>query len=340
MSLSVSEALLQPADVLPIQIGNLPRSSTLRVLVLPDLHLPAAPAQEQMLLANRAFLDQHDWVILLGDMTCCYGTVGEYDHVRRFISRLNRPYSVVNGNHEFHFLPADEGSSEYGHRFVPGNPMVRRELFQRFEKFYGLSTRFEAGSANGVGFCLVGVDEIDGCDQGLLDTAHSAWLSETIERFGDRPIVFFSHFPLCDDRLNSIRYYQQGRKPYLKPSEQIQRQLAARTQPTFWFSGHVHFRTEHPLSKPYLTDHGVWQVHCPDARGYGRANNDEWQPQKYDGLFARSFTIDGDRSIRRLTLVTTDLQRMQVVSTQEFLLPASAKAPIAAMQSRAVLAAQ
>jgi 3',5'-cyclic AMP phosphodiesterase CpdA len=331
MSITTSEPVFQPVGVRPVRIAGLPRKRSMRVLVLPDLHIPAAPAQNRLLLESRSFLEEHDWVVLLGDVTAHYGTVGEYGHVRRFIGDLGRPYSVVNGNHEFFFQPAEEDSGAYGQQWVAGPPHVRRELFRRFERFYGLDSRFEAGTANGVGFCLLGIDAIGPDDQGQLDDEHTTWFADALRRFEDRPLVVFSHFPLCDARLDSIRYYQAGRKPYLLPSREVRELLARRTSTTFWFSGHVHFRPMHPLAQPYLTDDGVWQVHCPDARGYGRADNQEWAPQRYDGLFVRSVTLDGDpRSSRRLTVVTTDLQTREVVASHDFALPPAVKAPATA----------
>ena len=70
------------------------------MLILPDLHDPFCfDLQKQSCWRSgiRVLMDRFDWVVLLGDMTCCYGTPREYEQVGVFINALGRPYCVVNG---------------------------------------------------------------------------------------------------------------------------------------------------------------------------------------------------------------------------------------------------
>jgi 3',5'-cyclic AMP phosphodiesterase CpdA len=310
----VSEQLLQPIEIRPVKISALPAKHSLRILLLPDLHIPASPEHHRLLLDSRAFLEEHDWVVLLGDVTAYYGTVREYDAVRAFIHELDRPYGVVNGNHEFFFGEVVEDSGEYGVRWTAGSAQAQRAQISRFERFYGNESQFDAGSYGHCAFCLLGIDSIGPEDQALLSKEHDSWFADVLAQFEDRPIFIFSHFPLCDPRLETIRYYQEGRKPYLSPSARVRELLRRRAARAFWFSGHVHFKPSHPLAKPYLTTDGVWQFHCPDARGYGRDDDQLWQPQQYDGLFVRSMTLEPNR----LLVTTTDLRRGRIVGRDEF----------------------
>jgi hypothetical protein len=266
----VSEQLLQPIGLRPLKISALPVKHSLRILVLPDLHIPSSPEHLRLLLDNRAFLEEHDWVVLLGDVTANYGTPGEYDAVRAFIHELDRPYGVVNGNHEFFFTQVADDSNEYGVRWTAGSPQSQRAQISRFERFYGNDSHFDAGCYGHAAFCLLGIDSIGPEDQALLSEEHEAWFADVLRRFADRP--------------------------------------------AFWFSGHVHFKPSHPLAKPYLTSDGVWQFHCPDARGYGRDDDRHWQPQRYDGLFVRSITLEP----QRLLVTTTDMRRGRLVGRDEF----------------------
>lgn len=319
MTLRISDIpSLQPVGVAPLKVANLPAKPNLRVLVLPDLHIPAAPTQTGLLLNNREFLNQHDWVVLLGDVTANYGTDGEYEQVRDFIDQLDRPYGVVNGNHEFFFLPHHDDSREYGRRWQASTPQIQRQQFRRFEHFFGIESRFDAGFHNDTCICLLGIDRIGDDDRALLSKEHESWFAQALQRAQDRPMIVFSHFPALDARLESIRYYEQGRKPYLLLPTEIREQLRQRTRPTFWFSGHVHFRPSHPLAQPYLTQDGIWQIHCPDGRGFGRADNNNWVPEHYDGMFACSLAMDA----QRIVVETTDLQSHQVVASHSFRLDA------------------
>lgn len=310
----VSEQLLQPIGLRPLKISALPAKHSLRILVLPDLHIPSSPDHLRLLLDNRSFLEEHDWVVLLGDVTANYGTPGEYDAVRAFIHELDRPYGVVNGNHEFFFTQVADDSSEYGVQWTAGSPQSQRAQISRFERFYGNDSQFDAGCYGHAAFCLLGIDSIGPDDQALLSEEHEAWFADVLRRFADRPLFIFSHFPSCDPRLETIRYYREGRKPYLSVSAPVRELLRQRATRAFWFSGHVHFKPSHPLAKPYLTCDGVWQFHCPDARGYGRDDDRHWQPQRYDGLFVRSITLEP----QRLLVTTTDMRRGRIVGRDEF----------------------
>lgn len=301
-------------SVPPVSIAELPAAGALRILVLPDLHIPLGQDQKRLLLANRLFLDTHDWVVLLGDMTACYGTPGEYRHVNCFVEALDRPYSVVNGNHEFSFVPVPDASAEYGKHWQPAPDEVQRQQIRRFERFYGIQSSCQAGRHRLAGLCLLSVDRIASDNSAGMFAAHEAWFQQTLESFQNVPLVVFAHFPLQDQRLDGTRYYEPGRRPYYLPSAATTLALRRRSQPTYWFSGHVHFAPSHPLAEPYLTQDGVWQVHCPDGWGYGRPDNEKWHPEHYSGLFVRSVLLEP----ARLTVITTDLHNGKELTRHSF----------------------
>jgi hypothetical protein len=295
---------IDKVSVPPIPLAQLPAAQDLfSILVLSDLHIPSAKGQQKLLLENREFLDRHDWVMLLGDVTACYGTPAEYGQVNSFIETLDRPYSVINGNHEFSFALMLEESGQYGKIWERSSPAVQRSQLRRFNRFYGIDSCFQTARHDVAAFVTLGVDGIGDDDSGLLNDDHERWFAQSLERSRDLPLLVFAHFPLQDSRLDRIRYYEPGRRAYYIPGPTVRRELESRSHPTFWFSGHLHFRPSHSLFEPYETEMGVWQLHCPDSRGYGRANNQHWSPQHYDGLFVRSVHLDSNR----LSVITTDL---------------------------------
>jgi hypothetical protein len=304
----------QLVDTPPTPLSHIPEKDLLRILIVSDLHIPLGTQQKDWLLQDREWLDTHDWAVLLGDMTACYGTPGEYQRVNEFITQLARPYSVVNGNHEFSFDPCADGSAEYGKRWEHSSPEIQRSQLQRFEAFYRIETRFMALRHPLAAFCLLGVDAIGEWSNGMLNPEHESWLEHTLDTVEDLPLLVFCHFPLFTSAMSAIRYYEEGRKPCYIPPEGIRHKLAGRAHPTFWFSGHVHFRPPHPLVVPYFTEDRVWQVHCPDSWGFGRPNNENWHPEHYQGLFVRSIEL-GHLQLR---IITTDLVERQIVSTDLF----------------------
>jgi hypothetical protein len=298
----------------PVLPSQLPEKEPLRILIVPDLHIPLGKPQKTWLLQDRKWLDAHDWVVLLGDMTACYGTPGEYRQVNGFISELARPYSVVNGNHEFSFSPCEDGSADYGRKWEHSSRRVQQSQLERFEAFYQIGSRFAAHRSALAGFCLLGIDSIGDGSSGLLSSKHEAWFEDVLDTMCDVPLLVFCHFPLITGVMDSIRYYEEGRKPYYLARKEVRARLAQRTHPTFWFSGHVHFRPPHPFLAPYLTEDRVWQIHCPDSWGFGRPDNENWRPQHYDGLFVRTIELDH----RHLRVITTDLVHRTVISDDEF----------------------
>jgi hypothetical protein len=306
--------MLQHVNVPPLLLSQIPDQDTLRILVVADLHIPLGEVQKTLLLRDREWLSSHDWVILLGDMTACYGTPGEYRSVDAFIHTLDRAYSVVNGNHEFSFVPCEDGSVDYGKRWEPSPPEVQRSQLERFEAFYQIDSRFQACRHALAGLCLLGIDGIGQLTNGLLNPEHETWFERVLDSMKDSPMLIFCHFPLATQAMNAIRYYEPGRVPCYIPNAAIRNSLAHRQQPTFWFSGHVHFRPSHPLSAPYKTEVGVWQIHCPDSWGFGRQDNERWRPEHYDGLFAKTLELD----CQHLHIITTDLARGCIVSRNRF----------------------
>jgi hypothetical protein len=310
----INTDVIDPVKVPPVRLAQLPAQGDLSMLILPDLHIPSARSQQKLILQHRRFLDRHDWVMLLGDVTACYGTPGEYDQVNQFIAALDRPYSVINGNHEFSFAVMFENSGQYGKKWERSSPAVQQSQLERFNRFYRMESCFQSARHELAAFITLGVDGIGPDDSGLLNDQHEQWFAESLAQSRDLPLLVFAHFPLQDSRLDNIRYYEPGRRAYYIPGPAVLRELQSREQPTFWFSGHLHFRPPHALSQAYETETGVWQIHCPDCRGYGRPNNQKWSPQHYDGLFVRSLQLESNR----LSVVTTDLHHDLECGREEF----------------------
>ncbi len=284
-----------------------PDESPLRVVVFSDLHIPLGMPAKETILANREFLDGHHWAVLLGDVTACYGTPAEYREVDAFITALGRPYDVVNGNHEFSFDPQEDGSETYSRVWRHADPATQKRQLRRFESFYTIPSRYRVHAHPSATLALMGVDGINEFSGAELDHNHAEWLERTIRMRPDKPLVVFCHFPLADLRLDRVRYYAPGRKPYYAPPPQVRDALRARLAPVVWFSGHVHFAPTHPLAKPYQTAEGVWQIHCPDGWGFGRPDDDQWAPTSHDDVFVQRMTISSDA----IQVATADLRRHQ-----------------------------
>ena len=304
----------EPASPPPRMPDSLLSKGEIRILVLSDMHLPHGESRISSLIEKGDLLTRHDMVMFLGDSTASYGTKGEYERVAKLLARLPLPYLVVNGNHEFSFLPIPDESQDYGKVWELSDLATQRTQLIRFEEFFSLSSRYHCHKTRNAALLLLGVDEIEkGTTRALVYPDHEAWIADQLDVLDDLPLVVFCHFPLADQRIDAVKYYEPGRRPYYLPSNAIRERLRRRTKPNFWVSGHVHFQPSYPLAEPYLTDDGVWQIHCPDCFGFGR-KEDTWIPSVHNDFHFRSIELTADR----LVCTTYDAWIGTVIAQREF----------------------
>ena len=279
--------MIQPVSKLP---SSLPQNAEkLRILPLTDLHLPKPSGA--VITANRALLDTLDFVVLMGDMVSAYATDREYEAVREFVGNLDKPYTAVVGNHEFHFEEFDETSGLYAQVWNSADIPEQRANIEKFQRFYGLKDLWRAFDTPLGRFVFCSLDGIGAHKQETLSDEQSQWLNEQIRTEGDKPLFVFCHAPLMLDHRLDMTYYDE-RTGCVEPSGELKCALLERQSPTFWMSGHVHLHPDHYLTKPYKAGGIVWQIHCPDSWGYGRWRRDQNVPAMYDGPFSRVLEID------------------------------------------------
>ena len=275
----------------PIPPSDLPQNpEKLVILPLSDLHLPKDEAQ--IILANRAYLEHSDFVVLLGDMVRCYATDAEYDAVRNFIAGLKRPYTPISGNHEWYFEEFDEDSGLYGEVWAQASNENQRAHQEKFRAFYGAEMWHSFISPLGH-FVFLSLDLVESQKQECLSETQLKFLLGEVEKAGDKPLFVFCHAPLLLRKRLEMVYYEEARSGCVELVGEVRAALENRAAPTFWMSGHIHLHPDHPLFVPYCCGPGVWQIHCPDSWGYGRWNLSQHVPARYEGPFSRHLEIDG-----------------------------------------------
>jgi hypothetical protein len=272
----------------------------LTILPLTDLHLPKP--ESQLITANRDYLEQADFVVLLGDMVRCYATDGEYAYVDEFVGNLKRPYTAVSGNHEWYFKEFPETHPDYGETWDRASEEEQRESIQKFKLFYGLEELWRSYTSPLGHFVFLSLDVVGVEKQECLSERQLEFLASEIERAENKPLFIFCHAPLMLGCRLGMVYYEEERTACVELTGEIRRALEERQAPSFWMSGHIHLHPDHPLFPPYQCGGNVWQIHCPDSRGYGRWDLSQWVPQPYKGPFSRHLEIDSSG----VTFVTHD----------------------------------
>lgn len=317
---------LEPISRTPSPLPAPNANGKLSLLLISDLHLPKSAAAE--ILGNRRYLNRHDFAVLMGDMTGCYGTDKEYGFVNQFVSELELPYRPITGNHEWYFELYNEDDSLYGMVWAKAKPEFQRTQLEKFEAFYQLDSRWRAYENDLGHFVFLSIDEVKGAfhehrhgeqqyaspspgQPEALSEDQLDFLELQVRRAGDKPLYVFCHAPLMLEHRLDMVYYDEQRTGCIEAVDPIKRLLLERNAHTLWMSGHVHLRPDHYLSTPYRAGGNVWQIHCPDSWGYGRWLREQRIPQRYEGLFSKHLEID----VTGVTIVAHDHLKQRDVSS-------------------------
>ena len=284
----------------------------LRVLPLSDLHLTACPSATQKIVSNSAYFAQMDHVVLLGDMVGSYGTDGEYSHLAQFIRNIQKPYSAINGNHEFYFRVYHENSPNHKRLWTEGTPNEKNFQLEKFKGFFGLESLWRVEENELGTFIFLGLDGADQHKAETLSALQLEFLAQVLATSRSTPAYVFCHAPLYLDRRLDMEYYDNERTACVELDGVLRAQMEARDAPLFWMSGHIHLRPDHYLFLPYELKPNVWQIHCPDSWGYSRWAREHIIPQRHDGLFSRHLEIEKNR----VTFVTHDHRLQSDIATE------------------------
>jgi len=252
-----------------------------------------------------------DYVVLLGDQCACYGTDAEYSAVDAFLQRLPRPYTAINGNHEFYFEVCDDRSGQYGLVWREQSVEGKAQQLQKFRHFFGFDTLWRVAH-HPLGTCIfLGLDDIENSKVESLSVAQLEFLAAELRAAQDRPVFIFCHAPLMLGQRLDMVYYDDQRTACVEIECQLRELMETRELPLFWLSGHIHLRPDHYLFAAYNIGPHVWQIHCPDSWGYSRWTREQYKPQRHKQLFSRHLEIRRNK----LTLITHDhIQRADIAS--------------------------
>jgi Icc protein len=159
-------------------------SKPVRIAQISDLHIKppgtlaygrvdTAHALERCVTALNELIPQPDLVVISGDLADT-PTSGEYDHLKRLLAPLKRPFVGIPGNHDSREMMR-AAFPNAGYAFSSGP----------------LNQKIETG-----GLDLLLLDSsVPGKPQGELDAPTLQWLDTTLASAPDRPALLFLHHP-------------------------------------------------------------------------------------------------------------------------------------------------
>lgn len=127
-------------------------------------------------------MDSIEFVILSGDLTE-FGVTSEFALLRQMLDSLNKPYYMVDGNHDVNW--SENGTTT-------------------FEKFFrGNAPRF-CFDAHGIRFIGCGSGPMLRMGAPHIPREEINWLKETLaSTHKDQPVIFVNHFPQFEEIANS-----------------------------------------------------------------------------------------------------------------------------------------
>lgn len=269
-------------------------STALRIVTFSDLHLPNDGVSARTILEDAPFWKTVDHAVLLGDMVATYATEREYAAVAKFVRAVPKPYTVINGNHEFYFHVGDD-TPRYGAIWQEASPTEKTAQLDRFLEFYSLKSLWRAQHLNLGSFIFLGLNDIGSSKPETMTRNQWQFLDEQLKVAPDKPAFVFCHAPLLIDKRLDMTYYDDERTACVEPRDRVLETIVTRRAPVFWMSGHIHLHPEHYLFAPYELAPRVWQIHCPDSWGYSRWERHHHVPQRHGGVYSRTLQIEENR---------------------------------------------
>jgi 3',5'-cyclic-AMP phosphodiesterase len=156
----------------------------IRIAQISDLHIkpPGAlaygrvdtgKALERCIAALNEFVPAPDFVVISGDLAD-KPSVEEYEHLRRVLAPLRRPFAAIPGNHDSReMMRAAFPNAAYA---LPSGP---------------LNQKIEVGELD----LLLLDSSVPGKPHGELDAPTLQWLDAALASSGDRPALIFLHHP-------------------------------------------------------------------------------------------------------------------------------------------------
>ncbi len=206
------------------------------LVILGDSHLPGKyiAEKEKVLVTINSWKDA-DMVVAVGDLCEDLGTREEYDAVRQFFARLNKPFYPVTGNHDY--LYEDQRSFK-GTR-VKASSSINKEKLQRFKETFSIPDLKNSKKVGSYLLILLSVDDLRsnflaGISEGTLD-----WLRSELARHKTDPTIIFFHAPLKGTLLD---YNADANRPNFvaQPEDKIRQLILQNSQVFLWVSGHTH----------------------------------------------------------------------------------------------------
>lgn len=233
------------------------------LVIFGDPHLPGKHLahKEQMRSTINGWRDV-DLVIAVGDICDEYGTPEEYRAARAYFARLNHPFAVVPGNHDYLYeTPNWPGGGGY----KPATKAVQDAKLALFRKTFHLPKNYFSRQIGGYLVLFLSTDH-ESFNAGIGE-AQMAWLRDELAGNPRTPTIIVFHGPLHGTQYPFKRYINRPHS-VAQPMEALHALITENPQIFLWISGHTHTPpTEPSFASPVnLYANQVTNIHNTDMK--------------------------------------------------------------------------
>lgn len=244
-----------------------------RILILSDAHFPFVPrktpdtAKEQRIMAAKQNIiaDINGWadvgrIVATGDLVGSYGTEEEYAAAKAFFANLNKPVSVIVGNHDYMYIGRDPNF-----KFIRGNADERHAKLERFKREFKQPQLYYTQEIGRYLLVFLSTDSLDSNVLCQFSQAQMSWLANVLAKNPNRATIIFAHAPLAGTLSNYNRFINTP-SFIAQPEIEIRDLLRQNSQVFMWVSGHTHTPATHKdFDSPInLYDGRVHDIQNPD----------------------------------------------------------------------------
>lgn len=172
-------------------------------------------------------------VVAVGDVCENLGTDNEYNAVKQFFEKLDKPFFPIAGNHDYLY---SSFLSPQGKR-VRADAASREKKLNKFRETFGLPSISYSKMAGRYLLVFLSPDGSDHLSE--MSDQQIGWLRAELEKNQDAPTIIFFHAPLN----GTLRDYNGNANTpnfIAQPYEKIHEILAQNSQVFLWVSGHTH----------------------------------------------------------------------------------------------------
>jgi 3',5'-cyclic AMP phosphodiesterase CpdA len=202
-----------------------------RIVILGDPHLPGRLYQQKVKVieAINSWNDV-DLVVSVGDVCSTFGTAEEYEAVKRFFARLEKPFISLIGNHDNYY--SDRG-------FISASKEERLQKFERFRKTFNGQELYFSEDFGDWRFYYLALDGIESGFYSAVSAEQVDWFKSELKTYKDKKAAVFCHAPLWTEEV--INLYPPAINYIVQPARDFKKIALDNPQIKIWVSGHVHF---------------------------------------------------------------------------------------------------